>query len=160
MALQLRMDRVTGEATNGGSLDSKGRFERMEEALLRIEIKLDRKVDMREFDRLEERLNIIETGATPYAKSLIAQFERAMSDIESLKLSGSSNAQEAVKDVHGLEARVVTLEAATMTQAAVSQMNTRTISNRRWLIGMTVTVSLGTIGILLDIAARFLGHSG
>lgn len=149
------MDRVTGES-NGGSLDSKGRFERMEEALLRIELKLDRKVDMREFDRLEERMNILETGATPYAKSLIAQFERAVSDIESLKLLGSANAQEAIKDVHNLEARVVTLEAATMTQEAVSQMNVRTISNRRWLIGMAVTVGLGTIGILIDIAARIL----
>jgi hypothetical protein len=154
------VDRVNGEATNGGSLDSKGRFERMEEALLRIEVKLDRKVDMREFDRLEERLNIIETGATPYAKSLIAQFERAMGDIEHLKLLGSANAQEAVKGVHDIDSRVSTLEAATMTQTAVAAMNSRTISNRRWLIGMTVTVSLGTIGILLDIAARFLGHSG
>jgi hypothetical protein len=113
------VDRVNGEATNGGSLDSKGRFERMEEALLRIEVKLDRKVDMREFDRLEERLNIIETGATPYAKSLIAQFERAMGDIEHLKLLGSANAQEAVKGVHDIDSRVSTLEAATMTQTAV-----------------------------------------
>lgn len=152
------MDRVNGEGTNGGSLDSKGRFERMEDALLRIETKLDRKVDMREFDRLEERMNVIETGATPYAKSLIAQFERAMSDIEQLKLLGSTNAQEAVKGVHDIDSRVSTLEAATMTQTAIAAMNVRTISNRRWLIGMTVTVGLGTIGILLDITARFLGH--
>lgn len=150
---------MSGEESNGGSLDSKGRFERMEEALLRIETKLDRKVDMREFDRLEERLNILETGSTPYAKSLIAQFERAVNDIESLKLLGSNNAQEAIRDIHLIDGRVKSLEAASLTAETVASMNQRTITNRRWLVGMTCTVGLGTIGILLDIGSRLFAHT-
>lgn len=151
---------MSEETNNGGSLDSRGRFERMEDALLRIEEKLDRKVDMRDFDRLQERLTIIETGATPYAKSLIAQFERAMADIESLKLLGSHNAQAAVQEVHLLDGRVSVLEAASLSQEAVAQLTARTISNRKWIIGMACTIGIGTAGLLLDIASRFIGHVG
>ena len=82
------------EQIDTGALPASGRFARMEDALARIEGKLDQKVDVKDFARLEGRMSALETtiadamsGKTTTALSqlYLQQFESMKKSIETLE---------------------------------------------------------------------------
>lgn len=141
---------MADENGNGGGLSPSGRFQRMEEALLRIEDKLDRKVDIKEFAYLEARVGVIENGETPVGKLLLKQFEETRKDVLDLRERGSANARDALKLGHELDLKVAKLREEQVQRAAVTK-SIRTATNWRWR-SFGAAVALGELGLGLWIA--------
>jgi hypothetical protein len=74
-------------STDGGSISPAGRFQRMEDALDRIETKLDAKADLLRLESLERHVADMESGRvmSPINQQLLLQFNKSLSDISDLK---------------------------------------------------------------------------
>ena len=77
-----------------GTLTADARFNRIEEALFRIEVKLDSKANVLDMDRLEARIVALENGTSPYFGQVIQEVKRAQDELNNLKLK--VNTDEAV----------------------------------------------------------------
>lgn len=130
---------------HGGGLTPGGRFDRMEQALTRIEEKLDRKIDLRDFVQLEARVGMLESGDTPVGKILLEQFRELQAQMRELSEHGSRNAQEAYAKAHELDKQVAVLQQASETnQALVTSQRDRILNRWRWY---GAAVALGELAL-------------
>lgn len=129
----------------GGGLSPSGRFQRMEEALLRIEDKLDRKVGIKEFAYLEARVGVLESGETPMGKLLLKQFEDVQHTVADLRDRGSANAREAMALAHSLDLEVAHLRQEQTERAAVTKA-ARSAAGWRWRV-FGAAVAFGELGL-------------
>lgn len=140
---------------NDASIPVAGRFQRIENALDRIEAKLDSKVGLREFSELELRVGTLETGSSPYQRPLIEQLKQTVIDVSSLKLEGSKSAREALAEAKALDLRVIALEAKTLTSDAVQKALETSQSNAsklKWaIIGIVLSSILSAAGIVIPL---------
>jgi hypothetical protein len=80
-------DEHTMSEGGSGSISPAGRFQRMEDALERIESKLDAKADLVRLEALERHITDLETGRimSPSTQQLMSQFQKSLDDIATLK---------------------------------------------------------------------------
>lgn len=107
--------------SDDGTIGLGNRFERMEGTLARIEAKLDTKVDVTDFARLERRLEAIEGGTTPLGQWFLREYESVKSRLGELENKGSRNAREAEELAHALEIKVNELSADHERRSAIVQ---------------------------------------
>lgn len=82
---------------DAGALSSQGRFQRMEEALARIEQKLDTKADAVRLEALEKHVSDLEAGRviTPSAQMYLTRFTELEKAVEAME--AKENAREAIQ---------------------------------------------------------------
>lgn len=114
--------------TDAGALSSQGRFQRMEDALIRIEAKLDAKADAARLIALEDHVRDLEAG-------------RIVSPLSQLYLSKFNDLEKAVE----------TLDEKDKAREAVSADRERTSKERmRWIsiaagVATTINVVLAVV---------------
>lgn len=91
-------------STDGGSISPAGRFQRMEDALERIENKLDAKADLVRLEALERHISDLETGRvmSPSNQQLMASFQNSLKDIAQLKSDQAVREASAVAEKNAI----------------------------------------------------------
>lgn len=108
---------------DSGALSSQGRFERMEQALMRIEQKLDKKADSEDLKELERRVT------------------RHGQEIDTLERLGTANAQEALVIAKANTLRIIDLEAHDKTEVAIKESNQQRNATIVKFVGALATVA-------------------
>lgn len=137
--------------TDSGSISAGGRFDRIEQTLTRIELKLDSKVDNSDFAALRQRVEIMENGETPMARFVMKQFEDVQQRLNDIVLHGSSQAQEAIHQIEGVKKDVEVLRFESQSGRALMS-NKHANQNRSyklWAIIVSGLVALEAAGTLV-----------
>lgn len=134
------------DTTDSGAITAAGRFERMEQTLTRIELKLDSKVDNTEFASLRQRVEVMENGETPMARFVMKQFEDVQQRVSDITLHGSAQAQEANAAIKAVEKDVEVLRFESQSSRALmsNKHNNQSRNIKLWAIAISAVVVLET----------------
>jgi hypothetical protein len=144
-----------------GTLGLGERFTNLEVTLDRIELKLDRKVDVDTHNALAGRVTALESGESPLTRFTLSEFERMRSEVQELVRHGSQNSQNTERELVDVK--------HTVDQLSKDMLNTRSMylakqdnTNKRLKTTALVAAVLGAFGSIagmtVGIAALVSGH--
>jgi hypothetical protein len=139
------------DATDSGSISAGGRFDRIEQTLTRIELKLDSKVDNSDFAALRQRVEVMENGESPMARFVMKQFEDVQARVNEITLHGSAQAQEATAAIKAVEKDVEVLRFESQSGRALMS-NKHANQNRNiklWAILVSAIAAASAAGTLV-----------
>lgn len=141
-------------AIEDASIPISGRFQRIENALARIEEKLEVKANLSDVSRIETRVVALENGTSPYNQRLIQDFFSTQQNVASLQLESSKNLP-LLASIPDLDNRLNALESTTKSSQAVTDAINASKQNsirlRTALIGVTISALAGLGGLAVSL---------
>ena len=136
-----------------GSITLGERLGNIEQGIHRIDVKLDRKVDVEAHEQLVRRVENLESGDTPLARILTEQFRATQTTVSDLVAHGSANAQETAKVSAALRVDVTELQKAREADRAVLESNQdRLLRTLRW--GTLMVSAVAASGWIITLVAH------